>query len=88
MNWYRNIDRNLELTPQLETAKIEQPSFFIAGNKDPVFSYVGGGLVSKMDKWVADLRGKVFIEGAGHWVQMERPAAVNKALLDFLKSVS
>jgi pimeloyl-ACP methyl ester carboxylesterase len=37
---------------------------------------------------VTDMRGKVFIEGAGHWVQMERPAEVNEALLGFLKSVS
>jgi epoxide hydrolase A/B len=88
LNWYRNIDRNLELTPQLETAKIEQPSFFIAGKKDPVLSFGGGGWVSQMDKWVTDMRGKVFIEGAGHWVQMERPAEVNDALLGFLRAVS
>jgi pimeloyl-ACP methyl ester carboxylesterase len=88
LNWYRNIDRNIEITPQLETAKIEQPSFFIAGNKDPVLSFGRGNWVSKMDDLVTDMRGKVFIEGAGHWVQMERPAEVNEALLGFLKSVS
>jgi pimeloyl-ACP methyl ester carboxylesterase len=88
LNWYRNIDRNLELTPQLETAKIEQPSFFIAGKKDPVLSFGGGGWINQMDKWVTDMRGKVFIEGAGHWVQMERPAEVNEALLGFLRAVS
>lgn len=88
LNWYRNIDRNLELTPQLEDAKIEQPSFFIAGKKDPVLSFGGGGWVSQMDKYVSDLRGKVFIEGVGHWTPMERPAEVNQALLGFLKTVS
>jgi len=90
LNWYRNLDRNLELTPQLEaleTGKIEQPSFFIAGKKDPVLSFGRGSWVNQMDKWVTDMRGKVFIEGAGHWVQMERPAEVNEALLGFLKSV-
>jgi pimeloyl-ACP methyl ester carboxylesterase len=40
-----------------------------------------------MDKWVTDMRGKVIIEGAGHWVLMERPAEVNEALLSFLKTV-
>jgi pimeloyl-ACP methyl ester carboxylesterase len=30
LNWYRNIDRNIEITPELEHAKIEQPAFFIA----------------------------------------------------------
>ena len=41
-----------------------------------------------MDDWVTDLRGKVFIKGAGHWVQMERPVEVNEALLGFLRTVS
>ncbi len=88
LNWYRNIDRNLELTPQLEGAKIEQPSFFIAGSKDIVLSYGGGSWVAEMDRWLSDLRGKVIVEGAGHWVQAEKPAPVNEALLGFLKSVS
>ncbi|MGH9840009.1 MAG: alpha/beta fold hydrolase [Blastocatellia bacterium] len=88
LNWYRNIDRNIELTPQLEAARIEQPSFFIAGTKDPVLQFGGGRGVEAMDKWMADLRGKVLIEGAGHWVQMERPAEVTEALLGFLKSVA
>jgi pimeloyl-ACP methyl ester carboxylesterase len=88
LNWYRNIDRNIEITPQLETAKIEQPSIFIAGKKDLVMSYAGGSRVNLMDRWAPDMRGKVFIEGAGHWIPMERPAEVNEALLGFLKSVS
>jgi len=92
LNWYRNIDRNIEITPQLETAKIEQPSIFIAGKKDPVLSsgaaFGGGSWLSQMDDWVTDLRGKVFIKGAGHWVQMERPVEVNEALLGFLRTVS
>lgn len=88
LNWYRNIDRNLELTPQLETARIQPPSFFIAGTKDPVLKFGGGRGVEMMDKWMADLRGKVLIEGAGHWTPMERPAEVNQALLGFLKTVA
>jgi pimeloyl-ACP methyl ester carboxylesterase len=88
INWYRNIDRNIELTPQLEHAKIEQPSFFIAGKKDLVLSFGGGGLLAMMDNWVTNLRGKVIIDGAGHWVQAERPAPVNEALIGFLKSVA
>lgn len=91
INWYRNIDRNVELTPQLdslETGRIQQPAFFIAGTKDPVLKFAGGDTVQRMDKWMVDLRGKVLIEGAGHWVQIERPAEVTEALLGFLKSVA
>jgi pimeloyl-ACP methyl ester carboxylesterase len=32
------------------------------------------------------LRQKLIIDGAGHWVQQERPDAVNAALIAFLKS--
>jgi pimeloyl-ACP methyl ester carboxylesterase len=40
-----------------------------------------------MNGWVTDLREKVVVEGAGHWVQQERPSEVNAALLRFLGSV-
>ena len=88
LNWYRNIDRNAEITPQLEQAKIAQPSFFIAGVKDPVLLFGGGGWVDLMDHYVSDLRGKVLVDGSGHWVPMERPREVSDALLGFLKTVS
>lgn len=86
INWYRNIDRNAEITPQLEDAKIEQPAFFIAGKKDLVLSFGGGTMIAEMDKRVPDLRGKVIVEGAGHWVQAERPGPVNEALIPFLQA--
>jgi pimeloyl-ACP methyl ester carboxylesterase len=87
LNWYRNIDRNVALTPQLETIKLDRPAFFLAGSRDPVLSFGGGDWVDQMDNWVTDLRGKVFIKGAGHWLQMERPAEVTQALLGFLRTI-
>jgi pimeloyl-ACP methyl ester carboxylesterase len=36
VNWYRNIDRNWELTPFLDGAKIIQPTVFAAGDRDIV----------------------------------------------------
>jgi pimeloyl-ACP methyl ester carboxylesterase len=36
------------------------------------------------DEHLADHRGNVIVEGAGHWVQQEKPDEVNRALLDFL----
>ena len=37
-----------------------------------------------MDGSLDDHRGTVLVDGAGHWVQQERPDEVNAALLDFL----
>ncbi len=87
INWYRNMDRNLDLTPQLETAKITQPAFFIAGEKEITLAYGEGRSLAEMDEWLTDLRGKVLIKGAGHWVGEERPTEFNEALLGFLKTI-
>ena len=45
------------------------------------------GEVSLMREKVADLRLVRIIDGAGHWVQQERPNEVNAALMEFLKGV-
>jgi pimeloyl-ACP methyl ester carboxylesterase len=81
INWYRNFDRNWELTPQLDGAKVTVPSLFITGSADPV------GLMtppSVSEGRLADHRGDITIDGAGHWVQQEAPTEVNAALLRFL----
>jgi pimeloyl-ACP methyl ester carboxylesterase len=36
----------------------------------------------------ADFRGATIVEGAGHWVHQEAPAAVNAALDAFLASLA
>ncbi|HVX18207.1 MAG TPA: alpha/beta hydrolase [Acidimicrobiales bacterium] len=81
LNWYRNLDRNWERTPELAGVKVEMPALFIGGATDPVLMM---SPPSMMEGHVTDLRGSVIVPGAGHWVQQEAPDAVNKALLDFL----
>ena len=85
LNWYRNLDRNWETTEDLAGATVKQPALFIAGDRDPVIA--NRALVDNMDSVVPDLRGKVLIEGAGHWTQQERPEQVNAALLGFLREL-
>jgi pimeloyl-ACP methyl ester carboxylesterase len=81
LNWYRNLDRNWELTPELEGAKVEVPARFIGGADDPVLVMTPPAV---QEGFLADDRGTVIIEGAGHWVQQEKPDEVNAALLEFL----
>lgn len=84
LNWYRNIDRNWELTAPWEGARIEQPALFIAGTHDPVIAgQRGKAAIEAMEESVTDLN-KVLIEKAGHWIQQERPEEVNAAIVRFL----
>lgn len=86
LNWYRNIDRNWELTAPWEGARIEQPALFIAGTRDPVIAGArGAAAIEAMQSAVPKVK-KVMIEGAGHWIQQERPAEVNAAMVDFLRN--
>jgi pimeloyl-ACP methyl ester carboxylesterase len=84
INWYRNLDRNWSLTEHLDGAKVTVPSLFVGGSADPVLMMSPPAV---MDGWVTDHRGTILIEGAGHWVQQEKPDEVNTALLAFLASV-
>jgi pimeloyl-ACP methyl ester carboxylesterase len=85
LNNYRNYDRNWELTPQLSGATISAPVTFIAGEDDPVIrGQTAESLATMMKVTVKDLRGVTVLPNAGHWIQQERPDAVNTALLKFL----
>jgi pimeloyl-ACP methyl ester carboxylesterase len=86
LNWYRNIDRNWELTAPWQGAQIHQPSLFIAGARDAVITgLIGNKRVKDMERVLPRLTRKLIIEDAGHWIQQERPDEVNAALIAFLK---
>ena len=88
LNWYRNIDRNWQLTAPWQDARILQPALFIAGARDAVIrGPIGEKRLRDMDAVVPRLSKKLIIEGAGHWIQQERPADVNAALLEFLQQL-
>jgi pimeloyl-ACP methyl ester carboxylesterase len=84
INWYRNFDRNWKATEHLDGAHVTQPSLFIGGKLDPVLVMSPPGLGNDH---LDDHRGDVIIDGAGHWVQQEKPAEVNDALLAWLKGL-
>ena len=88
LNRYRNQDRDWENLTALNNARITRPACFIAGSRDAVLRFVPGvDLVEYMKRWVDDLRMCRIIEGAGHWIQQERPQEVNAVLLEFLDTL-
>jgi pimeloyl-ACP methyl ester carboxylesterase len=86
VNWYRNSDRNWELTPFLDGAKLRQPAVFVAGEHDVVGKMIPGGY-EIAGAFTPNLKKKVIVPGAGHWIQQERPKETNEVLIEFLKSL-
>ena len=88
LSWYRNLRRNWELGGPWRGQPIRQPSLFIAGSRDGVLRFPAAkAQLEAYPKTLPGLRGSHILEGAGHWVQQERPAEVNKLLVDFLKGL-
>jgi pimeloyl-ACP methyl ester carboxylesterase len=88
LNRYRTSDIDFAQQDEIKDKKIEQAAAFIAGSLDPVLRFVPGvDMVELMRKQMCDLRLVELIEDAGHWVQQERPAEVNAAILQFLRGL-
>lgn len=87
LNWYRNIDRNWELTAAYHGATVQPPALFLIGDRDRVLDIPGmRARLERLPASVPNLRQNLVFPGAGHWIQQERPAEVNAALLEFLRS--
>ena len=84
LNWYRNFDRNWELTAATPSPTIAVPTLFVGGTADPALAMTPRDRVGEV---VSGPYREVMVDGAGHWLQQERPAEVNAALLEFLATV-
>ncbi|MEV0738684.1 alpha/beta hydrolase [Streptomyces sp. NPDC050549] len=88
LNWYRNLDRNWELTAPWDSAVVTRPSLYIYGDRDLVPAFPGArDLIEQLPDFMPNLHRKpVELADCGHWTQQERPDEVNAALIDFLRA--
>ncbi len=85
LNWYRNIDRNWELTAFLTGARISQPSLFLAGEMDPLLPLYRN-YDEALSRFLPKLEKKLILKGKGHWTTQEDPEAVTTNLVEFLRA--
>jgi pimeloyl-ACP methyl ester carboxylesterase len=85
LNWYRNIDRSWELGAPFVGKKITIPALFISGDRDLIRG--NPNWEAGMRAVVPNLRPPVLLPGIGHWTQQEAPDGVNRAMLEFLRSL-
>jgi pimeloyl-ACP methyl ester carboxylesterase len=86
LQWYRNLTEANGVA-QLQAfagRSIDVPSCFIAGKSDWGTYQSPGALQAMESSACSRFRGVHLVEGAGHWVQQEQPAAVSELLIDFL----
>ena len=65
---------------------IDVPSCFIAGKSDwGIYQRPGSAMIKMQKDVLTNMLGCHLVDGAGHWVQQERPEKVSALLVDFLK---
>jgi pimeloyl-ACP methyl ester carboxylesterase len=88
LNWYRNLTRNWRLSQAWRGQPIRQPSLFIAGSRDGVLRFPASqAQIEAYPRTLPGCRGVHILDGAGHWIQQERPEAVSRLVVDFLKGL-
>ena len=86
LKWYRNAT-DADGVAQLQAyagRSIDVPCCFIAGKSDWGTYQSPGALQAMESSACSQFRGVHLVEGAGHWVQQEQPAAVSELLINFL----
>jgi pimeloyl-ACP methyl ester carboxylesterase len=81
INWYRNIDRNWDLTKDV-VYKVNVPSLYVGAENDVVLP---PSSANGMERFVPKLE-KRTIADCGHWTQQEKPAEFNKIVIEWLTS--
>lgn len=85
LNWYRSMALSTQWLAPWRGAVIHQPSLFVAGARDDVLKFPSArSQIDHFPTTLLGLRGCHILDGAGHWIQRERAAAVNELLVAFL----
>jgi pimeloyl-ACP methyl ester carboxylesterase len=88
LQWYRcatDPAQAVELT-LFAGRTIDVPSMFIAGTND-WGTYQNPGAFERMQSAACtQMQACHFVDGAGHWVQQERPHDVSRLLIEFLRA--
>jgi pimeloyl-ACP methyl ester carboxylesterase len=88
LNYYRNIDRNWELTAAFADVKVTVPALYVAGDHDMVVAAPGTAeLLANLKQFVPALRNIQMLPGCGHWTQQERAGEVNATIIDFVRGL-
>jgi pimeloyl-ACP methyl ester carboxylesterase len=88
LNWYRNIDRNWELSAPYARAPITVPALYMAGELDLVVAFPRmREVIADLKRYIPLLRDTVMLPGCGHWTQQERASEVNQHLIAFLRGL-
>ncbi|PKU27706.1 bifunctional epoxide hydrolase 2 [Limosa lapponica baueri] len=79
----KDIGRTLKVLIRSTRREIMVPALMVTAGKDMVLH---PKMSKGMEEWIPQLR-REHLEECGHWTQMERPAALNRILVEWLEGL-
>ncbi|KAJ7341361.1 hypothetical protein JRQ81_005369 [Phrynocephalus forsythii] len=83
LNWYRNMQANWDWDASARGWKIRVPALMVTAGQDKVLR---PEMSRRMEEWIPELS-RGHIDHCGHFTQMDRPAALNQILIQWLQKV-
>tara|TARA_B100000029_G_scaffold409640_1_gene411272 strand:- start:90 stop:515 length:426 start_codon:yes stop_codon:yes gene_type:complete len=90
LNWYRCMisQKFLKKLSKYSDLKIIIPSCFIAGESDWGVFQKPGSYQEMYESVCKKMKEPVLIQGAGHWVQQEKPNLTLKKIIEFIRGLN
>ncbi len=88
LNWYRTLDKSWELMSPWTGAPLSVPALYLLGERDSFVNYPGSqDMLASLPMFIPRLKETLLLKECGHYIQQERPAETNEALLAFLNEL-
>jgi pimeloyl-ACP methyl ester carboxylesterase len=87
INWYRGYHLGVPVAATPDKDTIGVPCHLMVGSRD-ASRVINPDAFAHVEETLTDLRGNVVLDGAGHWLPLERTRDVNSALLTFLSGLN
>lgn len=84
LNRYRAMELDHDDLAEFRSRPIEQPALFIGGDRDGAMLMTRQA-IEALPQTLPNLTRKVVLQNCGHWIPEEKPAEVNRLLLEFLE---
>lgn len=87
LNRYRNMDRDWEDLAGFDGAPLTQPAFFAGGNLDASTIWMADA-IEAYPTTLPGVTATHLLDGCGHFIQQERPAEINRLLIEWLGTLA
>ena len=86
LSYYYNLENDWHDLAPMHGRPLEVPAMFLGAEYD-VATWWGAEAIERAPQVIPNWMGSRVLQGAGHWLQQERPGETNAVVLEFLRAL-